>query len=189
MITTRILQVALFLASIQPLAWCDPPAPDRLVVSELPEVFELSVPVSRLVMRIPKNNLKPGVKPEGGATASRRYFLFEDKSKQLYISGWFEPDSGFKGINEFWQSQMKAWTAKKTPAPDKFSFKKYDKWNSVVYFMASTSGNNPHIRANWVQAGTWVDLHISLTSGGAAAEAMADLESVLSNIVVLEKAP
>src|SRR5258707_10465912 len=60
--------------------------------------YVLTVPVSRLVMTIPKGKLAVKANRAGGSADSPRYFYFEDKDSALFISGWFESDQGFSGI-------------------------------------------------------------------------------------------
>jgi len=52
--------------------------------------------------------------------------------------------------------------------------------------MSSPVGSNSHVRAHWVQAGTWIDLHIS-TIQSASAESRNKLLEMLRSIEVREK--
>ena len=53
--------------------------------------------------------------------------------------------------------------------------------------MAQSSGSNPHIRAHWLQAGTWIDLHLSMESELSKKESEQALETLLSQIRVSTK--
>ena len=53
--------------------------------------------------------------------------------------------------------------------------------------MPTPFGSNAHIRAHWLQAGTWVDLHLSLTSERTARENHAQLKRVLKAIRVRQE--
>jgi len=48
-------------------------------------------------------------------------------------------------------------------------------------------GVNTHIRAELIKAGTWVDLHISITSRKSLADARKEALEFLKSIVVNEK--
>jgi tetratricopeptide (TPR) repeat protein len=160
---------------------------DLLVITERPDAYVLSVPVSRLVMTIPREGFTAGTAPRADATASSRYFYFEDTSKQLFISGWFESQNGFRGMDKFWEGETAAWAQKKAPAPVNVSFKKIGGWDAVIYQTPQPVGIISNIRAEWVSAGTWIDLHISASSDSAA-ENQRNLENLLARIEVREKA-
>jgi tetratricopeptide (TPR) repeat protein len=160
---------------------------DRIVIIEEPKAFVMTVPVSQLVMLIPKEGFTQGNTPRSDATASKRYFYFEDKSKAIFISGWFESQDGFSGMTKFWEGETAAWTRSKLPAPENVTFKKIGGWDAVVYQLAQPSGSNSHIRAEWLAAGTWIDLHMSIASESSAAESVRQLESLLARIRVVEK--
>ena len=44
-----------------------------------------------------------------------------------------------------------------------------------------------HVRAHWVQAGTWIDLHLSTTTERSSAENRKKLKELLRTISVTEK--
>lgn len=159
---------------------------ESLEISELNNTYVLKVPVSRLTMIIPKAGLSPG-KNTGGAADSPRYFYFEDKASGLIISGWFEPQQAFSGMKKFWQAETDAWKRKGIPDPQNVSFVKIGGWDAITYDMPIASGSNPHIRAHWLQAGTWIDIHLSITSSRSRQEAGAQLQSLLKAIQVKEK--
>jgi tetratricopeptide (TPR) repeat protein len=160
---------------------------DRLVIAERRDAYVLTVPVSRLVITIPKEKFTAGTAPRSDATASSRYFHFQDTSKGLFISGWFESQSGFRGMDEFWKAETAAWSQKKIPAPENVTFKKIGGWDAVFYQVTQSIGISSSIRAEWVSAGTWIDLHISAVSDSAV-ENQGNLESLLARIQVREKA-
>src|ERR1700693_2906550 len=126
----------------------EPPKPDTLQVIEKAGEYELSVPISRLVMTIPKNGLVRGSNTGGGAAASRRYFYFEDKSRSVIVSGWFEAEQGFRGIKDFWESETTAWKRKGLPEAQDVTFSDVGKWKAIIYDIHIPSGNNSHIRAH-----------------------------------------
>jgi tetratricopeptide (TPR) repeat protein len=160
---------------------------DRLVITERPDAYLLSVPVSRLVMTIPRAGFTAGTAPRADATASSRYFYFEDTSKRLAISGWFESQSGFRGMDEFWKKESASYSQQKMPAQSNVTFKKIGGWDTVSYQVTQSIGISSNIRAESVSAGTWIDLHISAASDSAS-ENQRNLESLLARIQIREKA-
>lgn len=164
------------------------PRPDAILVTELANVFELTVPVSQLILQIPKGGLRQAANASSGAAESRRYFVFKDEQNQVFISGWFEPQDLFKGIDKFWADELTAWS-KGIARPEGVSFKKVGKWEVVAYNIPNAQASNPNIRAHWLQAGTWIDLHLSMMSELAKADAAAKLESILSEVRVTLKSP
>jgi hypothetical protein len=156
-----------------------------LQVIEKNGAYELSVPVSHLVMTIPKENLSQQKKPSGGSANSSRYFYFADQKKTLLISGWFESASGFKGMEGFWKSETQSWDQK----PKNVSFQQIGNWNVVIYDMEIPlpKSSNSHIRAELVQSETWIDLHLSLTAEQSNEESRAELVQTLKKILVVER--
>ena len=55
------------------------------------------------------------------------------------------------------------------PQPREVAFERIGNWDTVFYDMGSPAGTNSHVRAHWVQAETWIDVHISVTTTGTAA--------------------
>jgi CDP-diacylglycerol pyrophosphatase len=49
--------------------------------------------------------------------------------------------------------------------------------------------NSVHVNAYWIQAGTWIEIHISISSDLPDDEARAKLENVLETIKVFELQP
>lgn len=159
-----------------------------LQVTELANSYQLSVPVSQLIMTIPKSNLSQK-KIAGGATDSPRYFYFEDKKQGLIASGWFESAKGYSSFNQLWSDEKKSWLAKNIPMPTNETIFKSDGWQAVAYDipLPHQIGNNSHIRAYWVQAGTWIDLHLSLTSTTKSIELREKLMGLLKSIQVAQR--
>ncbi len=184
MIHTKLLAALLLLTGLAVDAAAQS---DRLVITERPDAYVLTVPVSRLVMTIPKEGFTAGTSPRSDATASRRYFYFEDTAKRLFISGWFEAQSEFPGMAKFWEENTAAWSKKKMPALADVTFKKIGGWDAVLFQSPQPAGIISNIRAEWVSGGTWIDLHISAASDSTA-ENQSNLESLLARIHVREKA-
>ena len=158
-----------------------------LQITEATDSYVMSVPVSRLIMTVPKGRLVRGDPAIGGGTASPRYFYLDDKASALVISGWFESDQGFAGIKQFWANESAAWQGGNLPQPTDVVFEEIGKWNAIVYDMAVPGGRNSNIRAHWIQAGTWIDIHLSLTSKASSAELRGQLREMIKSIQVVEK--
>jgi len=157
-----------------------------LAVVESAGNYVLTVPVSRLIMTIPKGGLTAKVNRGGGAADSPRYFYFEDKSA-LIITGWFESDQGFPGIKQFWANETAAWKRGGLPEARDVTFVQLGDWNAILYEIDSPIGKNSHIRAHWVQAGTWIDIHLSLTADLPQKEIREKLQTILKTISVAER--
>jgi hypothetical protein len=155
-----------------------PDTSERLRIFERERVYELSVPVSRLVMTIPREGLTK--MPMG---THPRYFYF---AGEMIVSGWFESGQRFKGIPEFWKSETDAWKRQGLAAPVDVVFAKEGSWEVIAYDMPTKLGSIPNLRAHWVQAGTWIDMHISMPvkSGPGARSKLLEL---LRSIEVRER--
>src|SRR6185369_6675418 len=68
----------------------DGPVLQKISIKSFDDRYELTVPVSSLVVTIPKGRLALQNQAIGGATDSPRYFKFEDRDRGIIISGWFE---------------------------------------------------------------------------------------------------
>ena len=157
------------------------PRPDALQITQTKTGWELAVPVSRLVMTIPNAGMQRTTNP---TVDHPRYFYFSGGG--LNVSGWFEPAQGFNGIEDFWKKEMAAWN-KKLPTPADVEFKKIGNWDAVAYELPIGSASSSNVRAHWVQSGTWIDVHVSITSSAPAAESRAKAIAFLNTIQVREK--
>ncbi len=161
--------------------------PDQLTVSRTDQSYLLTVPVSRLQMTLPAANLAQKSVDIGGSTSNPRYFHFSDSARGLILSGWFEPAARFKGIKAFWEEEQATWKNRGLPAPANVSLEKLGGWDAVFYEHSLQSLLSSHVRAHWVQAETWIDVHISVTTTDTAAANRSALQSVLGGIAVNEK--
>ena len=155
----------------------------RLAVVEREAVYELTVPVSRLVMTIPKAALVPAK----GGNDSPRYFYLHDKTAGLIMSGWFEPAERYPGLQQLWSSDTAAWRKKGLRDPQNVRRARIGKWEAIAYEMAVPVGTNSHLRAQRVQAGTWIDLHLSITSRESSTTNQQALAKALTAIRVTER--
>jgi hypothetical protein len=157
-------------------------------IKEADDSYRLSVPVSQLTMTLPKGNWSPKDKSMGGGTSNPRYFYFQDKKEaSLILSGWFEPDRLFIGVSKLWEKDTQSWKKDGLPQPINVSFEKLGGWDTVMY--DHTLGNlvSSHVRAHWVQSGTWIDIHLSTTTARSSVENRKALRSLLRGISVSQK--
>ena len=163
--------------------------PNALQITSTEQAHVLTVPASRLVMRLPLGGLSLTNSAIGGSTTNPRYFHFRDDAKQVIISGWFESDQAFPGLKKIWEDEVTV--SKKNGLPDaqRVVFGRLGNWETIAYERAVPNITNSHLHAHWVQAGTWIDLHASLTTNGSSQNARAKLESLLRAIVVKQKTP
>jgi hypothetical protein len=168
------------------------PAKDQsLQVRQTRDEFILTVAVSKLTLHVPRKGLKKVNNP----SSNPRYFYFEDAPKGMIVSGWFESQANFSSARQVWEADTKQWSLQGLPAPANVSFQKVGGWEVVLYDMLASPGsnmpvspgNNPHIRAHWVQAGTWIDLHLSMVSGHPNADCRAQVMALLKSIQIKEK--
>ena len=156
-------------------------------ISEVDGRYVQTVPLSRLIMAIPKGGLVMQPNPAGGSADSPRYFYFENKAQALLISGWFESDEGYPGIKQFWADETAEWKRRGLREPKDVTFAQLGNWNAILYDEDVPIARNSHIRAHWVQAGTWIDIHLSLTADLPQKEIRLKLQDVLKAISVTEK--
>jgi hypothetical protein len=161
--------------------------PDAIVVTHTEAAYVLEVPVSKLLMVIPEAGLKHEAMNLGGSTSNPRYYNFSDLSRGLIISGWFEPASRFSGLTTFWETEQASWKKGGLPEAQNVSVETIGNWQAIFYDLTLPVGSNHHVRAHLVQAGTWIDIHISVTGVGATAPDRATLETILKSISVNEK--
>jgi len=161
---------------------------DRIEITAADHGYMLSVPASRLTMTLPKGNWSRKQKDIGGGTSNPRYFYFEDgKEESLILSGWFEPDGRFEGVPAYWEKGKKAFKERGLPEPVNVSFEKLGGWDTVMYDQNFGKIVSTHMRAHWVQSGTWIDLHLSTTTNGPSADNRKKLRSLLRGISISEK--
>ena len=161
---------------------------EPIEITDEKELIRLTVPMSRLVMTIPKGNLTHARNPFGGAADNPRYFYFRDEVLKLEISVWFEPRQSFSGTPVLWERETKEWKRRGPPDPQNVSFMKVADWDSIIYDIEDPSGSsNSHIKAHLLQAGTWIEVHISMTSDASNAEIRNNLLTLLKRFKVTEK--
>lgn len=161
---------------------------DVLTVTSTEKAYVLTLPESRLEMRLPRSGLEKLPAPGAGSAANPRYYFFGNAAAGIFVSGWFEPASRFQGMQSFWAQETTAWKQRGLPQPRDVEFNRLGNWELVYYAFDLPSGPNLHLRAHLVRSGTWIDLHISASTANGAAPARATLDALLQGIEVSERA-
>ncbi|MEO8358416.1 MAG: hypothetical protein ABI672_00175 [Vicinamibacteria bacterium] len=149
-------------------------------------VLEITHPSSRLSMTIPDPD--HGFRKTSSGGDGPRYFRFEDTSTATIVSGWFEPAPGFSNIQKFWKDETAEAKRNGLPAAVNVEFMDAGAWKIVAYDLPLPLGVASHLRAHWVEAGTWIDIHLS-NSGMPAAQGRTALRARLSGFKVAPKEP
>ena len=197
MLNSRTLPIISIFIFLSYLAGCAGYS-NSIHVHEKNNCYELHVPASKLALAISKNGFIPKDNRVGGGTNNPRYFFFVNNSEKIILSGWFEPDRNYPGIEKYWSDKEKNRSDKMPPSRN-VNFKKVHGWDTVFYsyrmndYTVSRFNNkgpeyvnSVHVNAHWVQAGTWIDIHISISSDLPDDDARAKLENVLETIKVFE---
>lgn len=145
--------------------------------------FEFTVPESRVVVKVPDIGLQRD-DPAGGGP---RYFKLSRSSPQLILSGWLEPASQYKGLKAFWESETRSPAYAGAGAPTRVQMLQVGPWEVVAFDVAVPGGTSAHLRAERVQAGTWIDLHLSSTSTRAPAALREELVAALRTVKIVQK--
>ncbi len=181
----RILLHAILLAAVALTA--NAADRDGIVIAKRRAVYEVTVPVSELVMTIPAKDLSSQAGESVGVTASKRYFHFLHAGDGIIVSGWFEDQAGYPGLAALWKLQAKDWANKQLPEPLNVAFKKVSGWEVIEYDVLLDKIHNTHIRAQWLEAGTWIDVHLSVSSEATLDVNLALLESFLTTIRITKR--
>jgi hypothetical protein len=158
-----------------------------LQIEQQSDSFRLAVPVSKLVMSFPKNGFvskKPSV---GGSTQSPRYFNFEDSEHGLVISGWFESSGGYSSFEQLWVNEKRSWKSSGITLPENERRFAESKWEGVIYDIPINAElTSRHIRACWVAAGTWIDIHLSISVSKSDESSKEKLLEIFKSISISE---
>ncbi|MEY2878383.1 MAG: hypothetical protein RLZZ15_763 [Verrucomicrobiota bacterium] len=166
-----------------------PSADETLRVHDDGAALTLSVPVSKLALTLPKAGLVSGNDNAAGTPRNPRYFIFRDQSRGelLIVSGWFESAGRFTSVKKLWEGDVASWSANAILTPKNVSFQKVGEWETVAYDNTVPSGTNTHVRAHVVKSGTWIDLHLSLTSRRSREECQKRMAEFLERVRVTER--
>lgn len=150
--------------------------------------YKLTTSVSKFTIVIPKNNLMPDKdvkKMFKGGTENPRYFNFKDKETRLIISGWFEPNYIYPGMEKYFYGMTNEWKSKGLPLPENVNFFRHNDWRITSYDMPCSKSYSPNIHAHFLKENTWIDLHISYDCGSG--RKVVDLINFLDTIRIVSK--
>lgn len=159
----------------------------RIHASEADGRYRVTVPASRLELTLPQGNWRKKDGNLGGGTASPRYFYFENRADNLVVSGWFEPDGAYTGVRTLWKEQSEKQKKAGMPPTVNVAYAKLGGWDSVMFDYVLGKRTSSHIRGHWVQAGTWIDIHVSTTTDDSSADNRKRLRALLKEISVAVK--
>ena len=165
---------------------CATPVAERLIVVSDDHSYGVTVPVSRLVLVLPKDGLVQKESARGHSDAER-YFYFSDGSRNLIASGWFEPDREFPGVSAQWSRITEGLKKKGLPEPRAVQVTKLGGWDAMFYELSLPGIASTNVFAEWVQAGTWIELHASISSPASNPDDRAKLERFLGSLEVVAK--
>lgn len=166
-----------------------PPERAAIAAIEHGQELQISVPAGAIEMRLPKLGFVSVFSSPGGeARTHPRYFLLENRQRELYMSGWFEHASKFKGLHELWEEEVAA-RPSALPKPQDVFFGDAGGWKTVAYTLPSVKNDATiaHVRAHWTEADTWIDLHLSAQDARPLTERFATLTDLLRSIRVNRK--
>ena len=148
--------------------------------------YDVSVPLSKVVLQVPRDGLYP-VRPTGeGSTGSPRYFQLHVE-RGLTISGWIEPARLYEPLDLARDLAKLAGTPLGRPL--NVESLRVGDFDAVAYDLAVAPGVTAvNVRASWHDDDTWIDLHLSDAGDPASAASLrAEVVAALRGLVVLRK--
>jgi hypothetical protein len=98
--------------------------------------------------------------PAASSNPSPRYFNFSSKDEGLFVSGWFEPDREFPGVDARWKETAENARNMGIGEPRDVQFAKVGLWDVMSYELHVANLTNTDLFAEYVQAGTWLELQL-----------------------------
>jgi hypothetical protein len=146
--------------------------------------FTFTVPQSQVIIKV----TDPAFRDEGAPRPKPNYFYLTRRDPQLILSGWLEPASRYKGLKEFWQSESRSPAYAGALAPTRVEMLRSGPWEVVAFDVPLPDGViQANLRAERIQAGTWIDLHLSTVSARPPAALRAELLAALRRVEVVDK--
>jgi hypothetical protein len=185
--------LAMSVATADPVNGEKPPPSQSIVVTSTDTAWEITVPVAHATLVVPRKGFQVATSHGGGAAGSPRYFLLEDRTRgEAIISGWFEPAGRVQNVDEALQSTWKGESkglADAGLAPRSVESGKVGDWSTITYEVPvpNPSSSSVHIRASRIVGDTWIDLHLSVTSAGKAADAKVVVMQLLQSLAVRQR--
>ena len=103
------------------------------------EPFTFTLRPSRIIVRIPDTSLRPVADPNGRPN----YFKVEGHNPVLIVSGWIEPDVGYKGLDAFWKGESASPAFAPPFAPIRVEMLREGRWEIVAYAALRAAGRAP----------------------------------------------
>jgi hypothetical protein len=145
--------------------------------------FTFTLPPSQVIVKMSDTSLRPDETGSGP-----NYFKLMRRDPLLIVSGWLEPAERYRGLKDFWESESRSPAYAGRLAPVRIEMIQRGPWEVVAYDVPLPGiGTSAHLRAERVQAGTWVDLHLSTTSAQPPDTLRAELLMALDGIAVVDK--
>jgi hypothetical protein len=151
--------------------------------SEAP--FTFTVPQSRVVVKISD----PLLLPDAAASDKPNYFKLTRRQPLLIVSGWLEPAQQYKGLSAFWDAESRSPAYAGALAPTRVEMLREGAWEVVAFDVSAPGAVQSNLRAERVEAGTWIDLHLSTPARGAtpSTKLRAELLAVLREVQIVQK--
>lgn len=150
--------------------------------SEVP--FNFTMPQSRVVVKVSDPSLLPDA-----AAAKPNYFKLARQEPPLIVSGWLEPAQQYKGLNAFWEGESRSPAYAGARAPVRVETLREGAWEVVAFDVSLPGAVQSNLRAERVEAGTWIDLHLSTVARATIppTKLRAELMAALRQVQVLVK--
>jgi hypothetical protein len=159
-------------------------ATEQVEVVPANDDYLISTIGSKLALHVPKGELVPQTRDESGNRYPPHYFYLDDRARGLILSGWFETADRWAGVDD-WLRQVTRSDAEKGLPPRMDLRVSKDRGADVVeYHLEGNFGGrtNCHLVAHWVDEGTWIEMHASLTAKLSLADNQAQLEQFFQSI-------
>lgn len=147
--------------------------------------FTFTLPQSQVAVKLSEPALRSD--PVDGARPG--YFKLSRAEPLLILSGWLEPAQQYKGLEAFWAAELTSPALAGAMAPTRVEKLREGAWEVIAYDVSVPGLVQSHLRAERVEANTWIDLHLS-TGGadpGKSAKSRAELLKVLRQVQVVKK--
>ncbi|MBR0776995.1 hypothetical protein JQ625_19335 [Bradyrhizobium diazoefficiens] len=147
--------------------------------------FTFTVPQSQVLLKITVPLLVRDVTP----STKPNYFKLTRKEPFLIVSGWLEPAQGYKGLTAFWDSESRSPAFAGPRAPIRVEKLREGAWEVVAFDLSVPGVVQSNLRAERVEANTWIDLHLSTTvpATSPSTKVRAELLAALRQVQVLQK--
>ncbi|MCL2713780.1 MAG: hypothetical protein FWD68_04085 [Alphaproteobacteria bacterium] len=147
------------------------------------EPFTFTTPQSQVIIKVTDTTLRPA----SSLPARPGSFRMRRADPHLILTGWLAPASDYKGLKEFWQSESRSPAYAVDLAPIRVEMIKAGPWEVIAFDVSLPEGTSANLRAERIEAGSWIDLHLSTTSTKPPAELRAELLTALEKIELVAK--